>query len=540
VERKEGAIEAMFAIPGSAELTNALIGYAANVLVGSTVLLLAVWALQVWLRHRAPDFRRWLWLVALLLCPLVPFLAEGFRAMGAPSVELGWLPVQTQQGRWVAGDAVPVEVVQQRAVDTPIPQPLRQMMEGGAEGFSSYRPARAPDDFPGASVVPVAWDDSPPSPGSIALVLAAGYLIGGITLLALLGFGIVRLLRWIKLCRPVTDEAALAIFRAAAEEAGCSDPFFLVEGVPTTSPLTMGYLHPKILVPDGFGEGFEREELHDVAKHELTHVRHRDPLSFVFLAIVRSATFFSPLVWVAINRVKLLAEQSADWSVASARERTLPYTRLLLKMAEAAPVRRSPAEAAAGFLFGKSVLLKRSEALLSRDGGYGKVGTVRGIVASLGFAVGLVAAMIFNVVQIGGAAVAAGEDARPLPEVARVVMGATLEGGAEGERWFIKLLMADATVLGCEYDAAEGSPTFDTWFVNSGYPGDPQAEPLERGSAREKELQTALDRWLRARLQESERDALTMSSWHELSPGAKVAYWPETMLLKAERENRGW
>ena len=63
------------------------------------------------------------------------------------------------------------------------------------------------------------------------------------------------------------------------------------------TPLTHGVFHPTILLPIDL-DIKDEEALHYIIAHELTHIHHRDAIKKIVLAIVVSAYWFNPFVWI--------------------------------------------------------------------------------------------------------------------------------------------------------------------------------------------------------------------------------------------------
>jgi hypothetical protein len=125
-------------------------------------------------------------------------------------------------------------------------------------------------------------------------------------------------------------------------------------------PMVVGLLRPRIVVPEGILSEQHEEALHFAMRHELAHVRRRDPwLSAAMDAVVVIAWPVVP-VWLAAARVRQLVELACDEDAlagADASERRR-YGHVLLDLAEQGVL-------AAGELRFGSSLRARVEAIAS-------------------------------------------------------------------------------------------------------------------------------------------------------------------------------
>ncbi len=327
----------------------------------SSILLGAVAILSRLLHRQRASVRRALWVVALLAVPLLPGLAWLGSRVGAPQ--------------------------------TPIPV---------APTYSAPRPeapvAPAVEPFEPAppTAVPIA-DLSQPSlaayPWALALLV---YLSGAALLLFLVALWRRHMERWLRTGTVVTDARVLTAFQEARRRLQLWRDCVLLESNDIEAPLTVGTVHPVVLLPRGLARRLSDAELRAVAFHELAHVRRCDALVLELASLVRAVLFFQPLVWLAYRQISLSAEQAADDEVIQATGAPIAYARMLARLAEGL---RRPAfsiQLAAGILFSESAFLRRVKAILSdrRDqirklSRVGLLVTAAAFVASLALAGGL-------------------------------------------------------------------------------------------------------------------------------------------------------
>jgi len=307
----------------------------------SSILLAAVGVLATLLRKRRASVRHALWAGGLLLTPLLPLFAALVLRSGAPQA--------------------PVRILPEYAA--PIP----------AESY-----ARAPDAaMPAAAAMPVAAmptpvpvvpADPPPRVSPLdrpwALALLA-YTAGVCGFLAWIFLGRARIRGWIRSATPLMEERVLAAFNRAKRTVGLQRDFVVLQSDRAPASVSLGTLHPIVLLPKGLAARLSDSELEALAIHEIAHLRRNDPLTLLLVALVRAALFFHPLVWLAGRRLSTLAEQAADDVVLEATGAPVPYAKLLARLAEELPRRAVSTELAAGIVLSKGAFLRRIEAILS-------------------------------------------------------------------------------------------------------------------------------------------------------------------------------
>ncbi|WP_144462742.1 BlaR1 family beta-lactam sensor/signal transducer [Siminovitchia fortis] len=82
-----------------------------------------------------------------------------------------------------------------------------------------------------------------------------------------------------------------------------------------TSPVTLGILHPYILLPKNTRETFSLNELKYVFLHELSHQKNKDVFVNYAMWVLQIIYWFNPLVWYAFKRMRIDRELACDASV---------------------------------------------------------------------------------------------------------------------------------------------------------------------------------------------------------------------------------
>lgn len=87
-----------------------------------------------------------------------------------------------------------------------------------------------------------------------------------------------------------------------------------------SSPVTLGFWRPMVLLPAALLSGMPVAMLEALLAHELAHVRRWDYLVNLLQSLVESMLFFHPVVWWLSTRMRLEREQVADELAAQALE----------------------------------------------------------------------------------------------------------------------------------------------------------------------------------------------------------------------------
>jgi beta-lactamase regulating signal transducer with metallopeptidase domain len=136
------------------------------------------------------------------------------------------------------------------------------------------------------------------------------------------------------------------------------------------SPATCYWLRSHVLLPTELIPHLDNDQLADVLRHELTHVRRHDYLWDRLAALGCRLVFFHPLVWLAYRRLRWERELACDHAVVEKRaESRLTYAECLTRLARWFAEESSRSEGI-GFSSSESLLAVRVRALLSEPSSY--------------------------------------------------------------------------------------------------------------------------------------------------------------------------
>jgi beta-lactamase regulating signal transducer with metallopeptidase domain len=140
------------------------------------------------------------------------------------------------------------------------------------------------------------------------------------------------------------------------------------------SPATCYWLRSHVLLPTELIPHLDSDQLTDVLRHELTHVRQHDYLWDRLAAVGCRLVFFHPLVWLAYRRLRWERELACDHAVVEKREESrLTYAECLTRLARWF-AEESSRSGGIGFSSSESLLAVRVRALLREPSSYSNLG----------------------------------------------------------------------------------------------------------------------------------------------------------------------
>jgi len=169
----------------------------------------------------------------------------------------------------------------------------------------------------------------------------ATYFVVTLGLLFRLALGMILSARLGRAAMGIHDPRALALVSISARAMGMKRSPRVAESGWLSVPVTVGVLHPAILLPSGWRD-WDQGELDAVISHEISHVARRDA-SVDRLALLHRALFwFNPLSWYLVRSLTELAEAASDEAALAAGADRTRYAETLLGFfseLEAAPGR---------------------------------------------------------------------------------------------------------------------------------------------------------------------------------------------------------
>lgn len=125
------------------------------------------------------------------------------------------------------------------------------------------------------------------------------------------------------------------ILRELSGSMGLEAPPIVAVSRPEPLLLCRGLIHPHIAVSEALVRLLRPEGLRAALAHELSHVRHGDPLRDVFLIALRTVQWFNPVAQVVARRITQETEWRADDEAVAATGNAPALARALLQSVRA-------------------------------------------------------------------------------------------------------------------------------------------------------------------------------------------------------------
>lgn len=314
---------------------------------GAVVAVLVIvigWALG----HRlAPRWRAALWLLVLARLALPESLATPWSLFNLwPQSEAAtprWAHVRVGTGAPTAHDATRGSAL---APATPPPGT-------GSSGGRSSSVGRSVDAPAGSSLTT--------PDGAINPISALGvWLVGAVGVLLTLAFGAGRVLELHRASVPLDRPDLDAMAADAARRIGLRHAPRLYANAGFDSPAVVGWLRPRLVLPEGLAERLDSRDLQGVLLHELAHIRRGDiPIAWLAAAVL-VVHWFNPLVWVVVILLRRDRELACDAMALAAmqgddRPRYGPMLLMLLSSVRSS----SPLPGLAGIVEGSNATQRR-------------------------------------------------------------------------------------------------------------------------------------------------------------------------------------
>ena len=235
-------------------------------------------------------------LLALLYMASTPFLAKRYSEKGR---YYAWLfivigliiPFRPQWGNTLVTVDMPNYAI------APVPQMVNDTI--------AFMPTIAPTESiaPLPTTFNISWWQG------IAMIWLIG-MIGFIVYQAIRHYRFTKTAkRW---SEAITDEQMLSLFHELKSEMGIKKRIELYLCPCVGSPMMIGIVKPKILLPT---VELAQDELYFILKHELVHYKRKDIL-YKFLVLIATAIhWFNPVVYLMAKAIDVLCETSCDTEV---------------------------------------------------------------------------------------------------------------------------------------------------------------------------------------------------------------------------------
>ncbi|MFH0908315.1 MAG: M56 family metallopeptidase [bacterium] len=155
-------------------------------------------------------------------------------------------------------------------------------------------------------------------------------------LFARMAFGNYRLSSRVCKQRPVTKQAVLDILEDCKQELHVHIPINVVESSDVQSPALLGFIRPRLLLPERMIQNFDAAELRLVFLHELAHLKRHDIVFNWLISALQVLHWFNPLIALAFYRMRVDRELACDSLVLSfgREQESRRYGQTMIKLLE--------------------------------------------------------------------------------------------------------------------------------------------------------------------------------------------------------------
>ncbi|HUY35791.1 MAG TPA: M56 family metallopeptidase [Pirellulales bacterium] len=175
-----------------------------------------------------------------------------------------------------------------------------------------------------ATAAPTAWR----WPAIVGAAIGAGALAAVLRML----MGIVAVRRYRAATQPIDEPDLVELASQLARRMGCRKPIELRESRVLTTPATVGWRRPLVVLPDGWHQ-WTATERRVVLAHEIAHVGRGDYAAWLLAQFSLALHFYHPLVHWLARRLRLEQELAADAWGAEASVGRETYLMTLAQMA---------------------------------------------------------------------------------------------------------------------------------------------------------------------------------------------------------------
>ncbi|MDD2710988.1 MAG: M56 family metallopeptidase [Verrucomicrobiae bacterium] len=187
------------------------------------------------------------------------------------------------------------------------------------------------------------------------------WLAGVLALMAQFIIPVIRLRMRVVSLHSVTDSTVLKLLAECKDVLRLTTPLWVVESPAIRSPVLMGFIRPRLLLPVNLTQQYSLQELRFIFLHELAHVRHNDIVANWLMTILQTLHWFNPFIWLAFSRMRADREAACDERALSCSRdgENREYGNTILKLLENSTGIQPPLPVLAGILETKQQLKRR-------------------------------------------------------------------------------------------------------------------------------------------------------------------------------------
>ncbi|MFS0750511.1 BlaR1 family beta-lactam sensor/signal transducer [Oceanobacillus sp. 1P07AA] len=163
-------------------------------------------------------------------------------------------------------------------------------------------------------------------------------------------FTIFAIQAWLKLRKikmsvdKIEDKGVTSTFEICKQQLNISRDITLGTSSFVQSPITFGIIHTYVVLPIHIEKRMTNEDLQHIFLHELHHYKYKDIHTNYLMMFYQIVYWFNPMVWIALNKMRLDREIACDFSVLhilDGNEQNTKYGRTMINFIDYASKRRS-------------------------------------------------------------------------------------------------------------------------------------------------------------------------------------------------------
>jgi len=122
----------------------------------------------------------------------------------------------------------------------------------------------------------------------------------------------IRILALVRKEKPIIKSKWLELLENCKQELKLYTPVQLVETRHIRTPTLMGFIRPRILLPEGILNAMTESEIRLIFMHELTHLKCGDIIINWTMSLIQIMHWFNPFVWIAFDKAREARELACD------------------------------------------------------------------------------------------------------------------------------------------------------------------------------------------------------------------------------------
>src|SRR5688500_13410598 len=178
--------------------------------------------------------------------------------------------------------------------------------------------------------------------------------------------------------RPLSGQAIVELVKILTDRFGLRRAPVVDVSADVSSPMLVGILHPRIILPAAIAEFGSRSRLELMLAHELAHCRRKDLLWLWLFTIAETLFFFHPLVWLARREWTLATEAACDeLTLQTTRQAPREYGEMLVDVVAASRQRSYAAGlVAVGMVENANTLKRRLKLMITTRTRFARIGGI--------------------------------------------------------------------------------------------------------------------------------------------------------------------